>query len=78
MITLANILPVLQVITAVLLIISILPQQSEESLGGSFGGSDSVSSGKSTRRGFDKVLFQSSIVLGILFTLISIIIVVSK
>jgi preprotein translocase subunit SecG len=70
--TLVNILPTLQVIIAVLLIIAILLQQSEESLGGAFGGSDNTDTVTKTRRGADKVMFQGTIVLAVLFTLTSI------
>jgi protein translocase SecG subunit len=70
--TLIEYLPIIHVIVSVLLVISILLQQSEESLGGAFGGSDSVDTVKTTRRGSDKFIFQSTIVLAILFVLISI------
>ena len=70
--TLVNILPTLHVIVSVLLIITILMQQSEESLGGAFGGSDSTDTVSKTRRGAEKFLFQASITLAIIFTLISI------
>jgi len=76
--SLITILPTLQIILSVLLIISILLQKSEESLGGAFGGSDSVETTKSTRRGSDKVVFQSAIVLAVLFTVVSIIVVITK
>lgn len=70
--TLVNFLPIIQVVVSILLIISILLQQSEESLGGAFGGSDSVDTVKKTRRGADKVIFQATITLAVLFTIISI------
>lgn len=76
--TLINLLPIFQVILSVLLVILILLQQSEESLGGAFGGSDSIDTVKKTRRGSDKILFQSAITVAILFTLVSIIIVLVK
>jgi preprotein translocase subunit SecG len=60
------ILPIIQIVLAVLLIVSVLFQQSEAGAGGAFGGSDSVSSWR-TRRGFEKVLFTGTIVLGVLF-----------
>ena len=61
-----------------LLVVVILLQRSEESLGGAFGGSDSVDTVKNTRRGSEKTLFQAAIVIAVLFTLVSIIIVVTK
>ena len=70
--TLVDFLPTLHVIVSVLLIISILMQQSEESLGGAFGGSDSTDTVTKTRRGSEKFLFQASITLAIVFVAISI------
>lgn len=76
--TLISILPTLQIILSVLLIISILLQRSEESLGGAFGGSDSVDTVKNSRRGSEKTLFQSAIVIAVLFVLVSIAVIVTK
>jgi protein translocase SecG subunit len=76
--TLISILPTLQIILSVLLIISILLQRSEESLGGAFGGSDSVDTTKSSRRGSEKTLFQSAIVIAVLFVVVSIAVIVTK
>lgn len=59
-------LPVIQIVLAVLLTVSVLLQQSEAGAGGAFGGSDSVSTWR-TRRGFDKFLFFFTIVIAILF-----------
>lgn len=59
-------LPVIQIILAVLLTVSVLLQQSEAGAGGAFGGGDSVSTWR-TRRGFEKFLFFFTIVVGILF-----------
>ncbi|MGB0925281.1 MAG: preprotein translocase subunit SecG, partial [Minisyncoccia bacterium] len=47
-------------------------QQSEESLGGAFGGSDSTDSVKKTRRGGEKFLFQAAITIAVLFVVTSI------
>jgi len=76
--TLINVLPVLQIILSVLLVIVILLQRSEESLGGAFGGSDSIDTVKNTRRGSEKTIFQAAIVIAILFTIVSIAVVVTK
>ncbi|MCA9351365.1 preprotein translocase subunit SecG [Patescibacteria group bacterium] len=76
--TLLSILPIMQIVLAILIIIVILLQRSEESLGGAFGGSDSIDTVKNTRRGSEKVVFQAAIVLAVLFTLVSIAIVVTK
>ncbi|HWP61408.1 MAG TPA: preprotein translocase subunit SecG [Candidatus Paceibacterota bacterium] len=61
-------LPVLQISLAVLLMASILLQRTGASLGGAFG-VDNFGSGFHTRRGFEKTLFNATIVLGILFAL---------
>ncbi len=60
------ILPIIQIILAVLLTVAVLLQQSEAGAGGAFGGADSVSSWR-TRRGFEKFLFTGTIVLAVLF-----------
>lgn len=70
--TLITVLPTLQIIISVLLIISILLQQSEESLGGAFGGSDSTDNVKKTRRGGEKFMFNAAVILAIAFTIVSI------
>ncbi len=65
---LSNILPYIQIILSVLLIIVVLLQQSDAGLGGAFGGGDDFSGGH-TKRGAEKVLFNATIILGILFVL---------
>ncbi|MBI5126561.1 MAG: preprotein translocase subunit SecG [Candidatus Taylorbacteria bacterium] len=60
-------LPYLQVILAVLLAVSILLQRTGAQMGGAFGGSDNFSSAFHTRRGFEKTLFITSIVIAVLF-----------
>lgn len=65
-------LPVIQIILAVLLTVSVLLQKSEAGAGGAFGGGDSVSTWR-TRRGFDKFLFLFTIVISILFVISTII-----
>ncbi|MBI2100392.1 MAG: preprotein translocase subunit SecG [Candidatus Vogelbacteria bacterium] len=68
---LGNILPWLQVILSVLLVAAILVQRSEEGLGSAFGGSAGGGI-MHTKRGLEKILFISTIVLAILFVLTSI------
>jgi len=63
--TLSGILPYVQVGLSVLLIVVVLLQQSAAGLGGAFG--DNFASGFHTRRGFEKTLFYTSIVIAILF-----------
>lgn len=64
----SHILPVVQIVLSVLLIASILLQQTGASMGGAFGG-DNFSAAYHTRRGSEKVLFYAAIILGILFAL---------
>ncbi len=63
---LTNSLPYIQLTLSILLIIVILLQQTGAGLGGAFGGSDS-SSGFHTRRGAEKILFNATIVIALLF-----------
>jgi protein translocase, SecG subunit len=64
----ADIIPYAQIAISVLLVIAIILQQNSAGLGEAFGSSDSVSSWH-TRRGFEKTLFVSTIVLAVLFAL---------
>lgn len=64
----AGYLPYIQLVLAALLVTAIVLQRTGASLGGAFG-ADNFSSGFHTRRGLEKTLFQSTIVLGILFAL---------
>ena len=63
-----GVLPYVQIILSALLIVCILLQRTGASLGGAFG-ADNLSSGFHTRRGLEKTLFYTTIVLGILFAL---------
>jgi preprotein translocase subunit SecG len=60
-----SVLPYIQIVLAVLMTAAILLQRSSASLGGAFG--DNFSSAFHTRRGFEKTLFNATIVLAILF-----------
>ncbi len=64
MYNLQQILPYVQILIAALLITVILLQQGKAAMGGSFGQSGEFST---TRRGPEKHLFTSTIVLGVLF-----------
>ncbi|MFA6339014.1 MAG: preprotein translocase subunit SecG [Candidatus Paceibacterota bacterium] len=64
-------LPYIQIGLSVLLIVAILLQQTSSSAGGAFGGGDSFSSAYHTRRGFEKVLFNATILFAILLTISS-------
>jgi len=61
------ILPYIQIILSVILVGSILLQRTGAQLGGAFGGSDNFSSAFHTRRGLEKTLFTSTIIVAILF-----------
>lgn len=70
---LANLLPAVHITLSLLLIGGVLLQQRGAGLGGAFGGSDG-SETYYTRRGAEKILFQGTIVVGILFVLVSLIV----
>lgn len=64
------IITILQIITAVLLITSILLQQRGTALGSAFGGGGGESYG--TRRGFQKKLFWGTVALGAIFIILAV------
>lgn len=64
-------LPYIQIALAILLTAGILLQQSAAGLGGAFG--DNFSSAYHTRRGFEKVVFNSTVVIAILFAISTIV-----
>lgn len=64
--TLDAIMPYVQIALSVLLVLTIVLQQTGAGLGGAFGG-DNFSSGFHTRRGFEKTLFNATIIIAILF-----------
>lgn len=59
-----NFLPIFQIVISILLIATILLQQRGTALGSAFGGEGGF---YATRRGLQKKIFISSIVLGVLF-----------
>jgi len=65
-------LQIVQIVTAILLIITILLQQRGSSLSSAFGG---VSSAYRSRRGIEKFLFNATIVIASLFALASVAII---
>ncbi len=67
---LVSVLPWLQVVVSVLLIGAILLQRGDEGLGGVFGGT--VSGVFYSKRGMEKWLFVSTIVLAVIFLVINI------
>ena len=64
---LVTVLPWSQIILSIILVTAILLQQTGAGVGGAFGGGDD--SIRYTRRGLEKVLFYTSIVVAILFAL---------
>ncbi len=71
-------LPYIQIILSVLLMAAVLIQQSEASSGGAFGGADNWNAGYHTRRGSEKVIFNITIVISVLFTLLSLVTIIIK
>lgn len=65
-----TILSIIQIILAVILVASILMQKSSAGIG-ALGGGESVDAGYHTRRGFEKTLFNATVVVGIAFVVIS-------
>jgi preprotein translocase subunit SecG len=70
-----TILSIIQIILAVILMASILLQRTSAGIG-ALGGGESVDAGYHTRRGFEKILFNATIVFAIIFTVISFVIFV--
>ena len=72
-----NILPYIQIGISAILIVAISLQRSSAGLGGAFGesGFDSASH---SRRGFEKVLFITTIVLAILFALSAFVVLIIR
>ena len=62
----AGMLPYIQIVLSVLLVGCILLQQTGAGLGGAFGG-DNFSAGFHTRRGLEKSLFYTAMVIAVLF-----------
>jgi preprotein translocase subunit SecG len=64
-----SLLPYIQIILSVIMVVAVLLQQTGAQVGGAFGGSDNFSSAFHTRRGFEKGLFNATIVVAILFAI---------
>lgn len=73
----ANMLPYIQIIFAIILIIAVLFQHSEAGAGGAFGGGDGAGL-HHTRRGFEKFIFITTIVIGSLFAISAVIAIFIK
>lgn len=61
-----GLLPYIQIALSIMLILTILLQQTGSGLGGAFG-ADNFSSQFNTRRGLERTLFRTTIVLAVLF-----------
>ena len=68
--SIAGIIPYVQIALSLLLIAGVLLQPSEAGMGGAFGG-DGFSSGHHSKRGSELVIFISTIVVAILFAVTS-------
>ena len=64
-----SLLPYIQIILSVVMVALILLQQTGAQVGGAFGGNDNLSSAYHTRRGLEKGLFISTVIVAILFAL---------
>lgn len=71
-------LPYIQIVLAVLLVAAVLLQRTSSELGGAFGGGDNFSSAHHTRRGFERTLFISTIVIAVLFVVASFLALILK
>jgi len=70
-----KIINIIQIVLAALLIVSILLQQRGTSLGGAFGGDSSI---YRSRRGAEKFLFISTIVIAVLFVVAAVLSVIVR
>ncbi len=73
----SEIIPYIQIVLSVILVGSILLQQSEASLGSAFG-VDGFSQNKHIRRGVEKVIFIFTIAVALLFIALSIFALIIK
>ena len=70
-------LPWIQVVLSILLIGLVMIQQGEGSLGAAFGGGSTAGSFR-TKRGAEKIIFNATIVIAILFVLSAIVTLILK
>ena len=62
-----SLLPYIQLILSVVLVSAILLQRTGAQVGGAFGGGDNFSSAFHTRRGFERGLFITTIIIAVIF-----------
>jgi preprotein translocase subunit SecG len=73
---LSTVMPYVQVVLAVLLMGGILLQQRGAGLGGAFGADSTF--GYNTRRGAEKIIFEATIILSVLFVASTVITLIIK
>lgn len=78
MTTFIKTLPYIQIVLAVLITGAILMQKSDNNAGGVFGGQDNWNAAYHSRRGFEKSIFNITIVLAVLFAAASLLVLVLK
>ena len=61
------VIQIVQTVSAILLILAVLVQRSEASVGGAFGGGDTAETAVAKRRGSEKILFIITIALAAVF-----------
>jgi protein translocase SecG subunit len=74
--SLVSFLPYAQIAIAAILVVCILLQRTGAQMGGAFGGSDNWSTAYHTRRGLERGLFIATVILGIIFALLSLIMLI--
>ncbi len=67
----SKIIPIAQIVVSALLIALIMLQERSSGLSGFLGGGDSGNSFYQTRRGLEKIVFVSTIVLAIVFAIVA-------
>jgi protein translocase SecG subunit len=66
-----SLLSYIQIFLSVILVVAILMQQTDASLGATFGGGGDTNPSGRTRRGFEKTLFKATIIIAVLLVLAS-------
>lgn len=69
--TFSSVLPYIQITISVLLIAVVFLGQGEAELGGAFGGNENFGQGYHTRRGMEKIIFNATVIFGVLFIVTS-------
>lgn len=72
-----SILPLIQIILAIIIILGVLAQKSNAGLGGAFGAGNDGATTYHTKRGFEKFLFYLTIISSIVFVVVTLIQVIA-